>query len=698
MDSGQHAMCAGVLEDPGTIVGQRLHVHASPFPGPGTSSSSVPERRTSNKRLRDQRLSSRVSRTALDPETLTSLKSSIAEALRTKPQKELQELEPLGARASTADVSQEDAHGRPRTSSSKCLALPSLPRNELASNQSPPFHVMLQMESEGPQTESAAPDRVIHARVLKQLVGQELRDIVRQELTIVLADHRSTTTPVQHETGRLTSSTASVLKKQEQCTTSERMQNDEYIDALGYDGQRHKPRSVAFEPDCEETAPSDLGSHVRNEAMPSSFVAKSEAEPVSGQSPGLLRSFTRLEKSGRKFRAVQTPQHHDYLSRVVDSTLFELAVATITLLYCAFLAHAADEMARNRRDNIKESTTYPELCFFAAFSLELLVRLARHRARYFSGAYAVVNWVDVIVVCSSLLRALGLSPFPDMSWARLTRTLTLAGASPLLQIVPALKPLRAIIKSLASSTFDLLWSLVMLFTALYVFALFFVMRTASYFVSKGTSYDDEEASVLTLTFGSVGTAMLSLFMASTGGNRWSVYYEALGPTGYVNQLVFLCFVASVNVGLLNIVFGLFVHRAIETMASSKEERVMEHADDEVLLQREIRALCTHADWDIDDSITRETWQESLAKRSRHVHTMGVCARDLQARKSSYGVVDIENSSLVRLKDLASRHDIQSSIAAKMPRLPNVTPDNLGRPCISVDDASGSRQRLHCYAR
>ena len=66
---------------------------------------------------------------------------------------------------------------------------------------------------------------------------------------------------------------------------------------------------------------------------------------------------------------------------------------------------------------------------------------------------------------------------------------------------------------------------------------------------------------LLYAFGSVQKGMLSLYMATSGGNDWSYYYNMLAQTGEMTAALFIFYTAFNFFGTLNILTGLFVDKA-----------------------------------------------------------------------------------------------------------------------------------------
>merc|ERR1740121_986568 len=105
--------------------------------------------------------------------------------------------------------------------------------------------------------------------------------------------------------------------------------------------------------------------------------------------------------------------------------------------------------------------------------------------------------------------------------------------------------------------------------------------------------------------------MLHLFMCSTGGNDWSVYYEPLEPTGTINCGIFCFFIVFTQIALLNIILGIFVDDAMKNMMAEKDERALHHAEEQRQTARELRELCEELDTNGDNMLSMEEWRGAI---------------------------------------------------------------------------------------
>merc|ERR1712032_1185303 len=145
------------------------------------------------------------------------------------------------------------------------------------------------------------------------------------------------------------------------------------------------------------------------------------------------------------------------------------------------------------------------------------------------------------------------------------------------------------------------WSLVMLLIVFCLVSLFLMQIIVAGLEETGETMDSELESM----FGSVGGSILTLFRASTGGDDWGLAYEAIGRTGLLGSAVYLIFIAFVQFALINIITGIFVESAMETLSPDKETLALEHSRKEQENADELEALCRNVDIDFSGKLTRE---------------------------------------------------------------------------------------------
>jgi hypothetical protein len=196
-----------------------------------------------------------------------------------------------------------------------------------------------------------------------------------------------------------------------------------------------------------------------------------------------------------------------------------------------------------------------------------------------------------------------------------------------------------------------------------MFALVFVMQSGTW-LSSNTDPEAEEGIIE--AFGTVATAMLSLIAMSTDGG-WPDFYEVLEPTGPLNQSFLLAFVAFSQIALLNIILGVFVDAAMNSMEVSKEDAALEHIEGLQEIEGTLRALCKAADPNSTGYMTKTAWNDAVDHKGMKGYLDFVGLRDHNVMSFFDAVANLEDEKranidifimgLMRMKDAAGGFDI-----------------------------------------
>lgn len=135
---------------------------------------------------------------------------------------------------------------------------------------------------------------------------------------------------------------------------------------------------------------------------------------------------------------------------------------------------------------------------------------------------------------------------------------------------------------------------------------------------QGTGESIEE-SAFDEYFGSVGSSVLTLYKASTGGEDWGTVYQVIQTTGRFGSGMLLFFLGFVQFGILNIITGIFVDTAMKTLTKDSEVLAQEHSRQEAQHANKLTELCRRVDVDLGGRLCREEFEAAL--RRKHVPTL-----------------------------------------------------------------------------
>merc|ERR1719221_1831949 len=134
------------------------------------------------------------------------------------------------------------------------------------------------------------------------------------------------------------------------------------------------------------------------------------------------------------------------------------------------------------------------------------------------------------------------------------------------------KQLRMMMASIIASFATLFWSMVMLMLLMYIFGLMFLLPLSGY-LHETPKHDIPDRTIESIEeyWSSVAQAMITLFMAITGGNDWAQLAEPLRTADPIFYFVFLFYITFSAVAMLNILTGMFVDSAMKVAGEEDSE-------------------------------------------------------------------------------------------------------------------------------
>jgi len=86
---------------------------------------------------------------------------------------------------------------------------------------------------------------------------------------------------------------------------------------------------------------------------------------------------------------------------------------------------------------------------------------------------------------------------------------------------------------------------------------------------------EEQVIAIQSNWGSLSTAMLTLYMASTGGDSWKGMANSLMPVGYPYYLLFLLYISFFLLVVMNTLTSLFLEATIQNAEKDKNTMIRE---------------------------------------------------------------------------------------------------------------------------
>lgn len=282
----------------------------------------------------------------------------------------------------------------------------------------------------------------------------------------------------------------------------------------------------------------------------------------------------------------ERPQHDwktSPFSWLAHSSRFERFIGVIIVMNVAFLGVSTESAMSDARGMTPGKTHMLfqaiEAGFLLIYALELMIRLAAFGKGYFTDeSERFWNLFDMALVFQIVFEQVSTAAnigvgTGNLSFLRGLRLLKSLKMLRVVRLLRSMRELRMILSAVMGSLTSMMWSLLLLVTVLYMFALICLQGMIAYLEISGDIVKDDVYEGIMAYWGSVRTAMLTLFMCSTGGMDWVNAYNALSHAGPFFRLVFLAYMSFFMFVISNAITSLFVEATLERAARDLYGRV-----------------------------------------------------------------------------------------------------------------------------
>ncbi|MCL2423702.1 MAG: ion transporter [Micrococcales bacterium] len=266
------------------------------------------------------------------------------------------------------------------------------------------------------------------------------------------------------------------------------------------------------------------------------------------------------------------------LARLVEHKLFDQTILVVILLNAVALGMETSPAAMARYGTTINRFEY---VFVGIYVVEMAIKLAVYRLRYFRSKW---NVFDFVIIVSSL----------GFAWIftglRTLRILRVARAT---RLVSGLKPLRRIVSAIMRSLPGVGWTVLLMIVMYYIFAI------VGIHLFREQSPDK---------FGSLGTAFVTLFELTTLSDWQSTVFPITSSNSWT-WIYFLVFILAASFVLLNVILGIVV----DSLSLHSEGEIIEAArepdatDDDVLRSElaKLRAQIDHISYLMNQPSNRD---------------------------------------------------------------------------------------------
>eukprot|EP00931_Biecheleriopsis_adriatica_P049624 TRINITY_DN28709_c0_g1_i1.p1 TRINITY_DN28709_c0_g1~~TRINITY_DN28709_c0_g1_i1.p1 ORF type:complete len:711 (+),score=140.46 TRINITY_DN28709_c0_g1_i1:76-2133(+) len=385
--------------------------------------------------------------------------------------------------------------------------------------------------------------------------------------------------------------------------------------------------------------------------------------------PSVQRQKTRKKASNfiSKSKQLEAAAAQNFLQKMTSTKqweVFSIALILSNSFFIGFQTQVNAYRAANETDALAKISTAdpPEMfvisvIFNILFTFELAVRWAGDGLIEFWRSDMWWNALDVIVVIMGfvdiVIDSVGVddSNSTNLSIIRVLRVVRVVRVVRIIRVMKFFRELRMMIASILGCFKSLLWVILVLVIVFYVFGISLTSACNDTFDTLERRLMKEHQEAIK-HFGQLDRAMISLYMAVSGGNDWAVYYEAIDPLPWPNKVLFLSFVTFSIFAAFNIVTGVFVETAMQSSQADREVLVMDELQHQREKLDEMEMLFKEMD---DDSSGKINYEEFVSK----VHDERITAYfatlklDVGDPRKVFDLLDWDGSGLISFEEFVT---------------------------------------------
>eukprot|EP00415_Alexandrium_ostenfeldii_P002751 UN2751 len=182
---------------------------------------------------------------------------------------------------------------------------------------------------------------------------------------------------------------------------------------------------------------------------------------------------------------------------------------------------------------------------------------------------------------------------------RVFRIMRVGKALRIQRLVRFISALRTLVYSIVVTMRSLIWALILLLIIMYIFSIVITQISVDYMQTPGCVPHPR----LQRWWGNMGTSMLTLFEAVTGGVSWYEVTDPLHEVSVALVMVFIIYIFVITFAVFNCITGIFCHSAIETAVRDPELAAQAMVEDRRQYISRVKKLFRDVDTDRSGVIT-----------------------------------------------------------------------------------------------
>lgn len=293
------------------------------------------------------------------------------------------------------------------------------------------------------------------------------------------------------------------------------------------------------------------------------------------------------------------------LRQIVSGKIFERACLMVILVQASLMGVAA-QIDLDSLPRMERIFKLLDTVCVTWYILEVAIKLFAFRLTFFTVPDWRWNIFDLLCVLPiptliDLVASRSSTSNSNVGFIRILRIFKMAKMLRVIRVMRFFRELRLLLYTIVGTMTTLFWTLIMLALVMYVFGIVIMQGTQVYLldVHEGNVDQANLHEDLLKYWGNIGRTMLSLYMALTGGLDWSTVADPLQATGQLYYLVFLIYIAMLQLAILNILIGIFCEvanqvaaRDIDTVLEEETAKTQSYASLACVLFEELDTLGT----------------------------------------------------------------------------------------------------------
>jgi len=393
-------------------------------------------------------------------------------------------------------------------------------------------------------------------------------------------------------------------------------------------GRRERQEPVSRQGSMDESASSTVV-HELGRKFTFTYHAEKKGEVIRNSERSMSSSrLSRLESGNRFVRwawklhyfvsDIRQPPPQGWLARIVCSNWFEALTLTMVMINGGLVVYQANHTALaavQDPESLQSSSSWSrwdyvlENIFSAYFTIEVATRIYVHRQYFFVNADWYWNAFDLLTIAVTIpemaMTLAGVSSGTmDVNFVRVIRVFRMTRSLRMFRALHMVRDLRRLLECIAASMSEVFWCIVLIVFVSVIFGTFLCQSVTTFLLDTGISNDqDAEVGKLISNFGSVPSAMFTLFKATSGGNDWGEYFDIVANVGVVASIIFVIYVLFFLIAAWNIVTSLFIEKALDIAQPDMERQLLLKRRQDLRDSEDLMRLMTAMDDDHSGTIS-----------------------------------------------------------------------------------------------